>query len=158
VAFNSTSLGLTRLDATLQASTAFRVGIFDYRGDGRPDYRYGGRVFYADSAAPARARVDGGTAITVQGVGFRTNTSATVAQANALVLAAAANRVIVAAPTQADGPQNLALQDPVTGASSTMTNVLTYGAGPSDIIKLIRDQIRQRQWEVRRPIRSVCKW
>ena len=80
MAFNSTSLGVTRLDATLQASTAFRVGIFDYRGDGRPDYRYGGRVFYADSAAPARARVDGGTAITVQGVGFRSNTSATVAQ------------------------------------------------------------------------------
>jgi hypothetical protein len=138
MAFNSTSLGVTRLDATLQASTAFRVGIFDYRGDGRPDYRYGGRVFYADSAAPARARVDGGTAITVQGVGFRSNTSATVAQANALVLAAAANRVIVGAPSLADGPQNLALQDPVTGASSTMTNVLTYGAGPSDSIKLIQ--------------------
>ena len=39
LAFNSANLGMTRLDATLQASTAFRLGIFDYRSDGRPDYR-----------------------------------------------------------------------------------------------------------------------
>jgi hypothetical protein len=77
LAFNSTNLGMTRLDATLQLSTAFRVGILDYRGDGRPDYRYLGRVFYADTAIPARARVDGSTAITVQGVGFRSNVTAT---------------------------------------------------------------------------------
>lgn len=137
-AFNSTHLGMTRLDATIQASTAFRVGIFDYRGDGRPDYRYGGRVFYADNSSPARARVDGGTAITVQGVGFRANTTATVATANAPVLAATANRVIATAPAQADGLQNVALQDPATGASSKMISVLTYGAGPSDNLKLIQ--------------------
>ena len=67
LAFNSANLGMTRLDATLQASTAFRLGIFDYRSDGRPDYRYHARVFYADKAVPARARVDGGTAITLRG-------------------------------------------------------------------------------------------
>jgi len=76
LAFNSANPGMTRLDATLQSSTAFRLGIFDYRSDGRPDYRYHARLFYADSALPARARVDGGTAITVQGIGFRTNTPA----------------------------------------------------------------------------------
>lgn len=135
--FNSTSLGITRLDATLHTSTAFQVGIFDYRGNGRPDYRYAGRVFYADTASPARARVDGSTAITVQGVGFRSNTSATVATANALVLAASANRVIASAPAMADGPQDVTLRDQATGASSTMTNALTYGAGPNDTIKLI---------------------
>jgi hypothetical protein len=137
-AFNSTTLGMTRLDATLQLSTAFRVGIFDYRGDGRPDYRYSGRVFYADTAAPARARVDGSTAVTVQGVGFRSNTAATVASVNAPVLAASANRVIATAPALADGLQSISLRDPATGASSTMTNVLTYGAGPSDTIKLLQ--------------------
>ena len=82
LAFNSANFGMTRLDATLQASTAFRLGIFDYRSDGRPDYRYHARVFYADNAVPPRARVDGGTAITVQGIGFRTNTAATIASVN----------------------------------------------------------------------------
>ena len=79
LAFNTSSFGVTRLDATLQANAGFRVGVFDYRGDGRPDYRYHGRVFYADSASPARARVDGGTTIAVQGLGFHPNTAATVA-------------------------------------------------------------------------------
>jgi hypothetical protein len=36
-----------------------------------------------------------------------------------------------------DGTESLALADPVTGASSEMTNALTYGAGPDDIIRLI---------------------
>ena len=138
LAFNSSNPGMTRLDATLQVSTAFRLGIFDYRGDGRPDYSYHGRIFYADSALPARARVDGGTAITVQGMGFRSNTTATLAAVNVPVLAAAAGSVIVAAPAMADGLQNMALRDPATGASSTMTHVLTYGAGPSDTIKLVQ--------------------
>ncbi|MGH9505004.1 MAG: IPT/TIG domain-containing protein [Terriglobales bacterium] len=138
LAFNSPNPGMTRLDATLQTSTAFRVGIFDYRGDGRPDYRYHGRVFYADTVLPARARVDGSTAIAVQGLGFRSNTSATIAGAIAPVLAASANQVIVTAPAMADGVQNIGLRDPLTGASSTMTNVLTFGAGPGDIIRLIQ--------------------
>lgn len=137
-AFNSVNLGMTRLDATLQLSTAFRIGILDYRGDGRPDYRYQGRIFYADTAVPARARVNGGTAITVQGLGFRSNTTATVAAEASPVLAASANQVITATPAMADGLQNIALSDPATGASSTMTNVLTYGAGPNDIIKLVQ--------------------
>ncbi len=104
MAFNSTSPGTTRLDATLQLSTAFRLGIVDYRGDGRPDYRYTGRVFYADTATPARARVDGGTAITVEGMGFRTNTSTTVAAALTPALAASASRVIVTAPAMTRRP------------------------------------------------------
>src|SRR5437016_14250067 len=40
LAFNTLTFGMTRLDAILQAATTFRLGIFDYRGDGRPDYRY----------------------------------------------------------------------------------------------------------------------
>jgi hypothetical protein len=137
-AFNSTNLGMTRLDATLQLSTAFRLGIFDYRGDGRPDYRYQGRVFYADNAAPARARVDGSTAITVQGLGFRNNTTAAFGAVNAPVLALSPNHATMTAPAMADGLQTIALKDPATGASSTMSNALTYGAGPSDIITLIQ--------------------
>jgi hypothetical protein len=137
LAFNSSNFGMTRLDATLQSSTGFRVGIFDYRGDGRPDYHYRGRVFYADHAIPARARVDGGTVIAVQGMGFHANTVATVAATNAPVLAVSANRVIAAVAAMADGTRSIILSDPETGASSTMTNALSFGAGPDDTIKLI---------------------
>ena len=124
LAFNSTTFGLTRLDATLQASTGFRVGIFDYRGDGRPDYHYHGRVFYADTALPVRARVDGGTAITVQGVGFHSNTTATVAAANAPVLAVSANQLITSAAAMADGVQT------VTAERSCYGRVLSDGECP----------------------------
>jgi hypothetical protein len=86
-----------------QTNAGFRLGIFDYRGDGRPDYRYRGRVFYADNETPARARVDGNTTITVQGVGFHRNTTATVAAANTPVLAVSANQVIATAAATVDG-------------------------------------------------------
>jgi hypothetical protein len=138
LAFNTINFGVTRLDATLQANAAFRLGVFDYRGDGRPDYRYHGRVFYADSATPARTRVDGGTVIAVQGFGFHTNTAATVAAAKIPVLAVSANQLLAAAPAMADGLQSVTLSDPATGASSAMTNALTYGAGPTDTIRLIQ--------------------
>ena len=70
MAFNSTTFGMTQMNADLQASGGFRIGIFDYRGDGRPDYHYQARVFHADNIVPTRVRVDGGTAITVQGLGL----------------------------------------------------------------------------------------
>src|SRR5205814_4428826 len=38
-AFNTLFHAETRLDAQIQQSTAFRLGIADYRGDGRPDFR-----------------------------------------------------------------------------------------------------------------------
>jgi len=137
LAFNSVNFGMTRLDAILQASTTFRLGIFDYRDTSRPDYRYRARVFYADNVSPTRASVAGGTPLAVQGVGFRANTRATAGTTNATPLAVSANQVILIAPAMADGVQNLALADPATGSSSAMANVLTYGAGPSDTIKLI---------------------
>jgi hypothetical protein len=82
--------------------------------------------------------VDGGTAITIQGIGFRTNAAATIASITAPVLAASASQVIATAPAMKDGMQSIGLRDPATGASSIMINALTYGAGPSDTIKLIQ--------------------
>ncbi len=41
------------------------------------------------------------------------------------------------APPMADGIQDVVLNDASTGASSTMTAVLTYGAGPTDVIALL---------------------
>ena len=136
-AFNSLNFGMTQLDAQILASTSFRLGIFDYRGDGRPDYHYHARVFYGDNLSPVRASVAGGTGLTVQGMGFQPNTAATVGSVNANVLSVSSNQVILNGPAMADGLQDLSLSDPATHASSVMSGVLTYGAGPNDKIILI---------------------
>ncbi len=136
-AFNTSVFGETRLDATLLQSTTFRVGIADYRGDGRPDYRYHARVFYGDNIFPARASIAGNTPIAVQGLGFLANTVVGIAAANPPLVAISAKELMINAPPMADGIQNVVLSDASTGASSTMTGVLTYGAGPADTIALL---------------------
>lgn len=135
--FNTSTLGLTQLNAVFNQATSFRLGIFDLRGDGRPDYRYRARVFYGDSLSPARASVAGGSLVTIQGLGFHNNVKAAIAGTNATVLSQTANQVLVTTPARPDGVQSIVLSDPATGASSTMSGVLTFGAGPSDTIKLI---------------------
>jgi hypothetical protein len=45
--------------------------------------------------------------------------------------------MILAAPAHTDGPLSIAITDPVSGASSVMTNVLTYGAAATDTIVLV---------------------
>lgn len=136
-AFNSAFFGVSRLDATLYQSTSFRVGIMDYRGDGRPDYGYHARVFYGDHITPARASVAGGTSIALAGLGFQPNDSAAIGTTNAPPLAISANQIFFNAPAQPDGVQTISLSDPSNGSTSVLTDVLTYGAGPTDTIRLI---------------------
>jgi hypothetical protein len=136
-AFNSSIFGMTILNAQLLQSISFRVGIADIRGDGRPDYRYHARVLYGDHITPARASVAGGTALAIAGLGFQANTGVTIASGNALPLAVSANQILVTAPAKADGVQDITLVDPPTLASSILSGVVTYGAGPNDTIKLI---------------------
>jgi hypothetical protein len=136
-AFNSAFFGMTILNAQLLQTTAFRVGISDIRGDGRPDYRYHARILYGDNVAPARASVAGGTPLTLNGLGFEANTRVTINDESTAPLTVSANQILLSAPPQADGVQNVALTDPPTLASSVLTGVLTYGAGPNDMIKLI---------------------
>jgi hypothetical protein len=136
-AFNTQYFGETRLDAQLLQSTSFRVGIADYRGDGRPDYHYHARVFYGDTITPARASVSGGTSLAIQGLGFQANMTMAVATTPAAILAFSATQLLATAPALPDGVQNVALNDAASGADSTMTGVLTYGAGPNDKIVLL---------------------
>lgn len=136
-ALNTFFTGETRLDAMLNTSTNFRIGIADFRGDGRPDFRYRARVFYGDTVSPARASVAGGTPLAVQGLGFNGSTTASIGPAASPVLAFSANQLLLTAPASADGVQNVSLSDPTTGGTSAMTQVLTYGAGPNDTILLI---------------------
>ena len=135
--FNTLTAGVTRLDAVFLQSTSFRVGIVDFRGDGRPDYRYRGRIFYGDRVSPSRVSASGGTVFSVRGLGFHSNVAARIGSIAATVLATSSNQILLSPPGQTDGVQDVTLTDPATGATSTMTGVLTYGAGPDDLISLI---------------------
>ena len=136
-AFNSPYFGVTMLNAQLLQATSFRVGIADIRGDGRPDYRYHARLLYGDHINPVRASVAGGTPFAIQGYGFQANTQVGIAGANAPTLGVSANQILASAPAQADGVQDVALLDPPTQGGSTLSGVLTYGAGPSDLLLLL---------------------
>ena len=135
-AFNSPIFGTTVLHAQLLDSIKYRVGVADIRGDGRPDYRYHARVLYGDHIAPARASVAGGTAIAIVGYGFQANTTVAIGSGNSQPLAASANQILTTTPARADGVQDITLVDPPTSASSILSGVVTYGAGPNDILRL----------------------
>jgi hypothetical protein len=134
--FNQVPFGLTRLDANILMSGNFLIGISDVRGDGRPDYRYHAHVLYADSAWPARVGVNGGV-ITLQGAGFSRGLGAAVESASANALAVTGTFMTLAVPGHADGVQNITVTDPVSGASTTMTGALTFGAAATDNIVLL---------------------
>lgn len=136
--FNTPTFGLTRLDANLLSATSFRIGIADARGDGRPDYRYHARVLYGNTVSPSQASAGINTPLVVAGLGFRPGIAASVGGLNASQLAVSATQLIVTTPPFQDGTKSLTVTDPATGSSSVMTDVLTFGAGPTDIIKLIQ--------------------
>jgi hypothetical protein len=140
-AFNSAMFGVTQLNAQLMQSTDFRIGISDYRGDGRPDYRYHARILYGDHVTPARVGVAGGMAVAVAGLGLEESTQVQVAGTNLPLLAASAQQLVVSvpgAPGGKDGVENVSLVDPPTSATSVMSGALTYGAGPSDLLQLVK--------------------
>jgi hypothetical protein len=136
-AFNSSIFGMTVLNAQLLQATSFRVGIADIRGDGRPDYRYHARLLYGDHIIPVRASVAGSTALAIAGFGFQENTAVAIGSGGAQPLAVSANQILVTAPAKADGVQDISLIDPPTSASSILSGVVTYGAGPNDILRLV---------------------
>jgi hypothetical protein len=135
-AFNVTGFGETRLDAEILQSTNFRLGIADYRGDGRPDYAYTARVLYGDRILPTRASVAGGSALTIGGLGLQPNTAVTAAGQSTATLAASATQLLVNTPPAADGVYDVILRDAASGGQSGIMGALTIGAGPTDTIKL----------------------
>ncbi len=135
--FNSSAYGMTLLDAEVLSPSSFIIGIADLRGDGRPDYHYHAHVLYGDSASPLRVPVSGGPVI-LQGTGFAPGLSVTVGNASAPQLATAAGQILIAAPVESDGLQTVSINDTISGASSTMTGVLTFGAASTDQIVLLQ--------------------
>jgi IPT/TIG domain len=106
------------------------------RGDGRPDFRYRAHFLYGDSVTPSRIPVQGGTPISLQGMGFKPNMTVTVGGQNAALLAVSANRIMAQPPFLTDGEQSVVITDAGSGSSTTLQNSLVYGAGPNDAIRL----------------------
>ena len=134
MAFNTYSLGTSRLDAQFSASEAFRIGVADQRGDGRPDYHYLASLLYADSLTPARVGLPGGP-VTITGLGFHPGLQVSVGNSSATVLSISATQIEVSVPpaTQ-DESATLTVSDPVSGGFSEMQNALTYGASATDLL------------------------
>ncbi|MFZ0144017.1 MAG: Ig-like domain-containing protein, partial [Candidatus Sulfotelmatobacter sp.] len=131
------TFGMSRLDTQVLASNSFIIGIADLRGDGRPDYHYHAHVLYGDSANPPRVPVMGGPVV-LQGTGFAPGLTVAVGTASAPLLATNASQMLAAIPGQSDGPQTITITDPVSGAFSIMTGVLTFGAASTDSIVLLQ--------------------
>jgi hypothetical protein len=137
-AFNSTTFGMTRLDAQFGSSEAFRVGVADFRGDGRPDYFYQASLLYSDTVTPARLSITGGVT-TLNGIGFSQGLQASVAGNTGSTLSASASHLQVSLPAAAqDGTATIQVTNPVTGAFSQMIGALTYGASPTDLLLLLQ--------------------
>ncbi len=137
-AFNTPTSGLTRLDAQFGVTDTYRVGVADFRGDGRPDYFYQANVLYADTVTPARLSVAGGVT-TLNGLGFTPGLQVTAGANNATTLSASATQIQVAMPAAAqDGTATIQVTNPVSGAFSQMIDALEYGAQSTDLLLLLQ--------------------
>jgi len=137
-AFNSGTFAMTRLDAQFGVSETFRVGIADFRGDGRPDYFYQASLLYSDTVTPARLSLAGGVT-TLNGIGFNPGLQVSVAGNNGSTLSASASHIQVAVPSGTpDGTATIQVTDPVSGAFSQMIGALTYGASATDLLLLLQ--------------------
>ncbi len=137
-AFNSLTFAMTRLDAQFGVSETYRVGVTDFRGDGRPDYFYQASLLYSDTVTPARLSLAGGVT-TLNGIGFNPGLQVSVAGNNGSMLSASASHIQVAVPSGTpDGTATIQVTDPVSGAFSQMIGALTYGASATDLLLLLQ--------------------
>jgi hypothetical protein len=137
-AFNTTTWGMSRLDAQFTVTDTFRVGVADFRGDGRPDYFYRASLLYSDTVTPARLSLAGGVT-TLNDTGFIPKLQVSVAGNQGTILSASASHIEVAMPSGSqDGTASIEVTDPVSGAFSQMIGALTYGALSTDLLVLLQ--------------------
>lgn len=135
-AFDSAIAGMSTISGQTGQLTSLRFGIADERGDGRPDFLYQARLFYADNVIPAQLGTAGGR-ITLAGTGFRSGNAVTINGVATKVLSWSATAIVVTAPSMAsaqatDGaPVDIVVRDLSTGATSTMTAAFTYTTAPT---------------------------
>ena len=137
-AFNTVVFGMSRLDAQFSVSDTFKVGVADYRGDGRPDYFYLASLLYSDTITPPRLSLAGGVT-TLNGTGFQQQLQVTVDDGSTTTLAASASQILVAVPSALqDGTASIEVMDLATGGFSQMIDALTYGAAATDLLLLLQ--------------------
>ena len=135
-AFQGLSYGTTVLPGLTGNLSRLIVGVADERGDGRPDYAYQGRMFYADNVEPAQVATAGGT-VTISGLGFRAGNGVLVNGVPATVTKWSAGTLLVTVPAagaahaSSGAAVDVEVFDRGTGATSTISSALTYSAaGP----------------------------
>lgn len=128
--FNGLSTGVTDLSATLRMPGTNQLAIVDFRGDGRPDFRYHAHFLYADTVTPSR--ISSGNILHIKGVGFRSGVSAAIGGNAANVLSVSESSIFLQAPAASDGTKDVVITDPVSGAAVTMTGAVIYGILPDD--------------------------
>jgi hypothetical protein len=72
----------------------------------------------------------------VEGIGFKPGVTLRVGSTPLTLLEVSPNQLVARVPAFSDGVQSLTITDSSTGASSTLSNALTMGAGPNDTIRL----------------------
>jgi IPT/TIG domain len=132
--FNSTQMGMTRMQGAFVGDGDYKLGVVDSRGDGRPDFAYRARLFYADDLSSPRASVRGGTTLQVNGLGFTQNTQVIVGSAVVTHTLATSNQITFQSPALADGIYNLLVQDASSGATSQMDYALLIGSAEAKLV------------------------
>jgi hypothetical protein len=135
-AFNTLRTGVTELASEINVTGKLKLGIADYRGDGRPDYLYRARLLYADTVTPQRINSGGGPVV-IRGIGFRRGMTVTVGGAAASIIAVEENQIVFTAPLLGAGAQDVVVHDASTGATTTLRGGLTYGLTNGDHLMIV---------------------
>jgi hypothetical protein len=134
---NGMEPGETWMMVSTTSDGLVRLGISDERGDGRPDYVYRGRLYYAGTVIPAHLPKSGGP-IVIHGCGFRNGAIVTVNGVAAQITSISINEITAIAPASGtSGTVDVVVEDSVTGALADVSGQLSYDAGATDSISLI---------------------
>lgn len=136
--FNGDVPGFTTLPVLTVADSEVRIGLADFRGDGRPDYAYRGRILYADTVTPARLPANGGQ-IVIRGMGFRPGMMVAVNNVRAQVVSVTPSTIVAEAPASSGvtGEVLVEVQDPATLGVANMAGALSYDAQGSDAVSIL---------------------
>jgi hypothetical protein len=137
--FNAQVPGLTALPVMTAAAAEVRVGLADWRGDGRPDYAYHGRILYADSVTPAHVPAAGGP-IAIEGMGFRPSMMAVTvngAAAQVTSVTPTAITAVVPAAGGVTGDVPLMIEDTQTLGIAAIAAGFSYDAGNNDALTVL---------------------
>ncbi|MGZ4815449.1 MAG: IPT/TIG domain-containing protein, partial [Terriglobales bacterium] len=135
--FNTAATATTRLQAQVSSVGDYKIGVADYRGDGRPDFLYKARLLYANKLTPRRIGVQGGSVVTIEGLGFAANAKVSITGAPVAAALASPTQVVFTVPPLNDGTYSVVVSDPATGATSEMTDALIVGSAGAKLALLI---------------------